>query len=257
MNRKRHAQRAGVARWVSVLALGFVAGAATVMLADPIKSESSSAAAPQHDHAVPVAASGQTNATGAQSQHTHGSESEISYANLPATTKDGVDQVIAAWAHRYPTAADATANGWVKASLSFYGIGAHYTHGVGVPATPTFDLLNPNMLLYDGEGPDAKFAGVSYSTNSATAPEGFKGSYDVWHSHPTACFKGGSVVSLTEDNSKVWLSESDCLARGGRVQAIPGDLMLHVWIGTGYREAPIFAHDNPELYDGFQPQRDA
>jgi hypothetical protein len=65
-------------------------------------------------------------------------------------------------------------------------------------------------------------------------------------------------VSLTEDNSDVWLSESECTDRGGRVQPIPGDLMIHVWIGPGYlNTAPIFAHDHPELYDGFLPQRDA
>ncbi len=47
------------------------------------------------------------------------------------------------------------------------------------------------MLLFDGEGPDAKFAGVSYSMSGATDT------------------------------------------------------------------APIFAHDHPELFDGFLPQRDA
>ena len=256
MSKHRRARGTGTARLLAVLALGFVAGAATVMLADPTTSERSGASAVQHDHAAPGAAPAQVAAAGAQSQHTHGPESDVAYADLPAKTKAEVDEVIAAFAHKYPTAADATAAGWVKASLSFYGIGAHYTFGVGVPATPTFDLLEPNMLLYDGEGPDAAFAGVSYSTNSATAPEGFTGPYDVWHSHPTACFKGGAVVSLTEDDSDVWLSESDCTARGGSVQPIPGDLMLHVWIGPGYRDAPIFAHDNPKLYDGFKPQRD-
>jgi hypothetical protein len=206
-----------------------------------------------HDHSA-----GAAPAAGTQSIRTHGHESDIMYAELPAKTKAEVDQVIAAYAHKYPTAADATKDGWVKASLSFYGIGAHYTHGIGIPATPTFELLNPNMLLYDGEGPDAKFAGVSYSVSSATKPEGFTGPYDVWHSHGTACTKGGTIVSLTEDNSDVWLSEGECTARGGRVFPIPGDLMIHVWIGPGYLgKAPIFAHDHPMLFDGFVPQRDA
>jgi hypothetical protein len=162
-----------------------------------------------------------------------------------------------AWAHKYPTAADATKAGWVKSTPSFYGIGSHYTHGIGFPATPTFDLMHPNMLLYDGEGPDAKFAGVSYAISSSKgAPIGFMGPYDVWHSHKSVCIKVG-VVSLIDDNSRVWLSAKECTARGGHVLPIPGDLMIHVWIGPGYfKKAPIFAHDNPKLFDGFLPKRD-
>ena len=58
--------------------------------------------------------------------------------------------------------------------------------------------------------------------------------------------------------SYFWLSASECVARGGRVMPIPGDLMIHVWIGPGYfKAAPIFAHDKPKLFDGFLPQRDA
>ena len=193
-----------------------------------------------------------------QGMHMDGPESTMTYDKLPRTTKAEVDQLIAAYAHKYPTGADAAKDGWVRATPSLYGIGAHYTHGIGFPATPTFDLLHPNMLLYDGDGPDAKFAGVSYSVNSGTKPKGFTGPYDVWHSHGSVCIKGMTVVSLTEDNSKVWLSADDCVARGGRVTPIPGDLMIHVWIGPGYfKKAPIFAHDNPKLYDGFLPQRDA
>jgi hypothetical protein len=210
-----------------------------------------------HDNGS-VAASEATTGADDHGQHTDGPESDITYNDLPPQTKAEVDQLIAAYALKYPTAADATKAGWFKASLSFYGLGAHYTHGIGIPATPTFDLPNPNMLLYDGEGPDAKFAGLSYSVSSATNPEGFTGPHDVWHSHATVCSKGGNIVSLTEDNSDVWLSESECTDRGGRVQPIPGDLMIHVWIGPGYlNTAPIFAHDHPELYDGFLPQRDA
>ena len=193
-----------------------------------------------------------------EGMHMDGPESTMVYDKLPAKTKADDEQLRAAYAKKYPTGADATKDGWFKSTPSLYGIGAHYLHGIGFPATPTFDLLHPNMLLFDGEGPDAKFAGVSYSVNSGTKPEGFTGRYDVWHSHGSVCLKGMKVVSLTEDNSKVWLSASDCTTRGGRVMPIPGDLMIHVWIGPGYfKAAPIFAHDNPKLYDGFLPQRDA
>jgi hypothetical protein len=60
-------------------------------------------------------------------------------------------------------AADAAKDGWFKVSRSFYGIGAHYVRAVsGLSVAAPFDMLNPNVLLFDGEGPDAKFAGVSY-----------------------------------------------------------------------------------------------
>jgi hypothetical protein len=62
------------------------------------------------------------------------------------------------------------------------------------------------------------------------------------------------VVSLAEEDSPVWLSESDCTARGGTVMPLANVKMIHLWIGPGYTDAPIFAHDNPELYDGFNPQ---
>jgi len=114
-------------------------------------SEASASGGAGHAHDTgAVAASGNTTGADDHGQHTDGHESDIAYNKLPRKTKAEVDQVIAAYAHKYPTAADATKDGWVKASLSFYGIGAHYTHGIGIPATPSFDLLNPNMLLYDG-----------------------------------------------------------------------------------------------------------
>lgn len=191
-----------------------------------------------------------------QALHIHGQESDITYAELPADTKAEVDELMAEYADKFPTAADATNSGWMKTTPSFYGIGSHYTNVPGFPATPTFDLMNPNMLLYDGEGPDAPFAGVSYAVNSGTNPEGFAGPYDAWHSHASVCLKGG-VVSLIDDDSEIWLSASECTERGGNIFPIPGDLMIHVWIGPGYfDEAPIFAHDHPKLFDGFLPQRD-
>ena len=84
------------------------------------------------------------------------------------------------WANKYPTAADATRDGWFKATRNLYGIGAHYINikgGSAFSGTATFNLLSPNILLFDGEGPDAKFAGVSYVV--AEIPEGFTGAYDT------------------------------------------------------------------------------
>ena len=232
-------------RWLAVLVLGFVAGAGTVMLADPGTTETRLVVGP-----------GQTaNAGGAQAGHVHG-ESGITYAELPKATKAEVDQVIAAWGHKYATAADAMKDGWFRGTRSLYGIGAHYIKNVrGLSVAAPFDLLNPPILLFDGDGPDAKFAGLSYVVGGKV-PGGFTGPYDFWHSHKSVCSVGGSIVSLSEENSQVWYSESECVAAGGGVMPIAADKMIHVWIGPGYMGAPIFAHDNPKLYDGYNPKRD-
>lgn len=204
-------------------------------------------AAHSHHSATPVSA-------GSAEAHTH-AESAITYEELPRATKAEVDQVIARWANKYPTAADAARDGWFKATKSLYGIGAHYIRGAGFSGASTFDLLNPNILLFDGDGPDARFAGVSYVVAGDT--EGFTGDFDTWHAHKSVCVEGGTVVSLSEDDSPVWLSEPECLAQGGRVLPLASDNMMHLWIGPGYMDGPIFSHDNAHLLDGYRPKGNA
>lgn len=182
-------------------------------------------------------------------------ESAVTYEELPKKTKAEVDQVMAQWANRYPTAADAERDGWFRATKNLYGIGAHYLRSASFSGATTFDPLNPNIMLFDGEGPDAKFAGVSYIVLGT--PEGFAGGDDVWHAHTSVCIQGGTVTSLSEENSPVWLSETECRAAGGQVLPIGNAEMVHLWIGPDYIEgAPIFAHDHPALLDGFDPKRD-
>lgn len=194
-----------------------------------------------HSHAAPTSTGG----------HVH-QESDITYADLPPTTKVQIDQVIWLYARRYPTAAVAKADGWYQTTKSLYGIGAHYLR---VESVDRFDPLRPDNLIFDGDGPDAKLAGVMYFLGYK--PEGFAGPYDVWHEHDAACVANGITVSLIEESSPIWLSESECRARGGRVQGTAGNWMLHVWIGPDYIDyAPIFAHDHPMLYDGYVPKRD-
>ena len=120
-----------------------------------------------------------------------------------------------------------------------------------------FELLQPNILLFDGDGADAKFAGVSYIVGGHGTPKGFAGPYDSWHSHTSVCFKGGTVVSLNEVGSSIWYSEPECTAAGGTVIPLASDEMLHLWIGPDYiNGAPIFAHDHPKLLNGYDPKRD-
>src|SRR5262249_37372933 len=165
--------------------------------------------APAHVHTHDASAS--SSASG--HQHT---ESSITYDQLPPATKAQVDAVIAAWGHRYRTAADAMNDGWFRATRNLYGIGAHYVRTNILDASSPFDPLKPNILRFDGEGPDAKFAGVSYLV-SGKAPQGFIGPYDSWHTHTSVCVKGGTIVSLNEPGSTVWYSEPECVAAGGLV----------------------------------------
>jgi hypothetical protein len=208
-------------------------------------------------HTHDAAASSSSGSASAASGHQH-TESTITYNELPPATKAQVDEVIGTWATRYATAADAMKDGWVKATRSLYGIGAHYVRTNIVGLSSPFSLLQPNILLFDGEGPDAKFAGVSYIVGGNGAPKGFAGPYDSWHSHTSVCFKGGTVVSLNETGSSIWYSEPECIAAGGTVIPLASDEMLHLWIGPDYiNGAPIFAHDHPKLLNGYDPKRDA
>lgn len=206
-----------------------------------------------HSHATPDNQASSAPGSG-DAGHDH-DDGTMTYDQLPPETKAEVDRVIAEWAHKYPTAADAIEAGWFRSTPNLYGIGAHFIKDAnGFSVAQPFDLMHPSVLLYDGEGPDARFAGVSYVV--ADDIEGFTGPYDSWHSHPSVCMGTGGIT-LTEDNSAYWYSESECTARGGRVLPIAADHMMHLWIGPGYTDAPIFAHDNPRLYDGYYPKRDA
>lgn len=224
-----------------------ILAATTAVLASPSTADhahSDDSTAGEHDHSAPAAelAGG----------HDHTS-SALTYEQLPEVTRGEVDQVIARWATRYPTGADAAKDGWYKATPSLYGIGAHYIRGNAFGGAATFDMLNPNILLFDGEGPDAKFAGVSYVV--AEKPEGFTGDDDSWHSHRSVCMEGLGQLSLTEEDSPVWYSESECTASGGRVMPLDNDQMMHLWIGPDYiDDAPVFAHDHPDLYGGYRPK---
>lgn len=183
--------------------------------------------------------------------HAH-SASEATYDDLPAATQEQVD-IARDIARRHPTAADAEAAGWLKATTSLKGIGAHYLHGgVGGFASTdaTFDVTQPEILLYDGEGPDARIAGVSYLFDGPD-PAGFEGDFDAWHRHNGVCFKDGLVIGEIDghEGSRISMTEEACSLAGGLTFPIANLTMLHVWVGEGYEgEAPIFAHDHPMLY---------
>lgn len=144
---------------------------------------------------------------------------------------------------RYPTAADAVAGGWVRVTGYVPGIAAHYMRFPYVDGT--FDVEEPEMLLYDGDGPDAGMVGLSYYLvhDSDTEPtQGFTGPNDHFHRHIGLCVGPGGVIGDTTTTAE------ECAARGGRKASGTGGWMNHVWIVPGC-ESPwgMFSGASPLL----------
>jgi hypothetical protein len=142
-----------------------------------------------------------------------------------------------------PTAADAMTAGYVKTTTYVPGIAAHYMKFAYVDGT--FSIDEPEMLLYDGEGPDAHVVGLSYYVlhpGDAEPTQGFTGPNDHFHRHVGLCVRGALVVG---DSTT---SEEDCAARGGRISGGDAGWMNHVWVVEGC-ESPwgVFSGASPTM----------
>lgn len=143
-----------------------------------------------------------------------------------------------------PTAADAMAAGYVKVTPYVPGIGAHYMKFSEVD--DVFHVDSPEMVLYDGDGPDAHVVGLSYYLRHAGDSEptqGFTGDNDHYHRHVGLCVGEGNLVIGDSTTTA-----ADCAARGG-VKARGGDgWMSHAWVVPGC-ESPwgVFSGANPIL----------
>jgi hypothetical protein len=147
---------------------------------------------------------------------------------------------------QYPTAADALAAGWMRVTGYVPGIAAHYMNFRYVDGT--FDIARPEMLLYDGDGPEANMVGLSYyllHQSEYEPTQGFTGPNDHFHRHIGLCVGVGGVIG---DSST---SEEECSALGGRKQNASGGWMNHVWIVPGC-ESPwgLFSGASPLLENG-------
>ena len=142
---------------------------------------------------------------------------------------------------RYPAAADATAAGYRKITNYLPCIAAHYMRFPNVDRT--FDPSAPEMLLYDGNGPDARIVGLSYFvTGTQVAPDGFAGPNDPWHQHVGLCISGALVVGSSD------LTEAECAARGGIKADGTTSWMVHAWVVPGWESAwGTFSAEHPEL----------
>ena len=143
----------------------------------------------------------------------------------------------------YPTAQDALDAGYFKVTTYVPGIASHYMNFRYVDGE--FSITEPEMLLYDGEGPDASIVGLSYYVllqGDAEPTQGFTGPNDHYHRHVGLCIRGGLVVGDTTTTAE------ECAERGG-VKALGGSgWMSHAWVVPGC-ESPwgVFSGANPML----------
>ena len=142
-----------------------------------------------------------------------------------------------------PTAADAIARGYHRVTPYVMGIGAHYINDDLVDGT--FEVDRPEMILYDGNDPNAHVVGLSYQVIHDGDDEpsvGFVGRNDRYHRHTTLCFKGG--ITIGDSN----MSKEQCEALGGEINDGSNQWMSHAWIVPGC-ESPwgVFSQVNPIL----------
>jgi hypothetical protein len=181
----------------------------------------------------------------------HHAEYAVQYGDLPKQTQSQLD-VVRKIIERYPTAAVAERDGWHRATTNLKGIAAHYMrNGVAgfITIDGAFDVRQPEILLFDGEGPDAPIVGVSYLVRGP-APAGFSGKWDVWHNHQAVCFAGGYVIGELggHADSEINMTPEQCTAQRGMQIPISDLNMLHVWMKPGFASsAGVFSHDHPEL----------
>lgn len=145
---------------------------------------------------------------------------------------------------RYPTAADAMAAGWVRVTPYVAGIGAHYMNFRLVDGV--FDVEEPEMILYDGNGPEASVIGLSYYVlheGDAEPTQGFTGPNDHFHRHVGLCTKPGAGV--IGDST---MSAEQCAALGGFKSNNRRGWMNHAWVVPGC-ESPwgVFSGASPLL----------
>ena len=144
---------------------------------------------------------------------------------------------------KYPVAADAEAAGWRKVTGYVPGIGAHYMNFQYVDGT--FEVDKPEMILYDGGGPEAKVVGLSYyiiQRGDSEPTQGFTGHNDHGHRHIGLCSRGGQVIGPST------MSAEDCAAAGGAKAGGNAGWMSHAWVVPGC-ESPwgVFSGATPIL----------
>lgn len=143
-----------------------------------------------------------------------------------------------------PTVADAKKAGYVLVTGYLPGIAAHFIKYDLIDGT--FEITEPEMILYDGKDDDAHVVGLSYylwhpGDNKPT--QGFTGDNDHGHRHIGLCSSPTGVI-IGDSTTTV----EDCEARGGSKDSGKAGWMSHAWVVPGC-ESPwgVFSAASPLL----------
>jgi hypothetical protein len=150
-----------------------------------------------------------------------------------------------ATAEKYPTVKEAVAAGYFRVTPYVPGIAAHYMKFSLVDGT--FNIEEPEMLLYDGTKQESKIIGLSYYVQldgTAQPTQGFTGDNDHYHRHLGLCVSSAGVIGDSTTTAE------ECAARGGSKAAGTEGWMSHAWVVPGC-ESPwgVFSGVNPLLDD--------
>ena len=154
----------------------------------------------------------------------------------------------------YPTVADAEAAGYHRTGSFNPGLGVHYTGGMSDMDGSLSDeeITHPSTITYDGTAPDSTIVGFMYNSNTFgadSAPAGFAGPNDQWHSHSGICINfrdDGEMDVLGADDGVD--DQEECEARGAQFMGEIQTSLLHVWTVPAYTNPlGVFAHANPLL----------
>ncbi|HLM19659.1 MAG TPA: hypothetical protein VK549_17680, partial [Acidimicrobiia bacterium] len=209
-----------------MLVLGFMVGAALVLLTDSDPSRPTVSATPAGDSGGGAASASAAGASGGvtdvNGQHVHGVKAgDVAAEAQPDVPLDAPTRALVAeqltiarnHAMQYPTVADASAAGYRLAGGFAPGSGAHYI-GFKMTGNGTFDPNGAQSLIYDGTSPTSKIVGLMYYA-MGNAPEGFAGPNDHWHRHSSVCtkFANGQIdVPFPADAD---VTKEQCTAVGG------------------------------------------
>lgn len=144
---------------------------------------------------------------------------------------------------KYPTAQDAMDAGYRMVTPFLPAIAAHY---INFDYTDEFDIDNPGMMLYDGNGPDAQVVGVSHYVFSPDGePEGgFSSPNFHWHRHFGLCISAETTTVIGGTN----LTDEECAELGGFKNEGSDQYMSHTWVVPGCEsDWGMFSGANPAI----------
>ncbi len=222
------------------LVVALIVGGASIAAANSSLSKG-------HDHgdAAAHASRSASASAGDGHDHGHGDGTEAAYVALDPKTRDQVSAELTKArevALRYPTVADAEAAGYRKVAPYLPLIGSHYMRFFNVDGT--FDIEQPEMLLYDGTSPTSEMVGLSYYVTASEEPEGFAGPNDHWHQHIGLCIDADAPVVIGDEST----TDEECAALGGRKADGRNGWMVHAWVVPGW-DSPqgVFSAENAQL----------